>query len=54
MSMRREWLYVAGAATLLLVGVLVTIQALAPTVPNATVGGRAPAFEAQLVPPGAN
>nr|MBA3890082.1 redoxin domain-containing protein [Gemmatimonadaceae bacterium] len=49
-----EWLYVAGAATLLLVGVLVTIQALAPTVPNATVGGRAPAFEAQLVPPGAN
>lgn len=51
MSIRREWLYVAGAATLLLAGVLITMKALAPVVPHASVGGMAPAFEAQLVTP---
>ena len=50
MSVRREWLYVAGAAVLLLAGVLIAMQAMAPSVPAATIGGEAPAFEAQLVP----
>jgi cytochrome c biogenesis protein CcmG/thiol:disulfide interchange protein DsbE len=50
MSGRREWTYVAGAAVLLLVGVLIAMKTLAPAVPTATIGGSAPAFEAQLVP----
>ena len=50
MSVRREWLYVVGAAVLLLAGVLMAMNAMAPSAPAATIGGDAPAFEAQYVP----
>lgn len=54
MSVRREWVYITGAAVLLVAGVLVAMRAVAPSAPPATVGGSAPAFEAQLVTTGAD
>lgn len=49
MSTRKQWLLVAGACVLLLAAVLVTLQAVAPGVPSAAIGGDAPSFEAPLV-----
>lgn len=50
MSIQRQWLYVAGAAALLLAGVLVTMQALAPELQHAALGEQAPEFAAPLIP----
>ena len=50
MTTRQQWIVIAGAAALLLGGVLVAMQAVAPDVAYATVGERAPDFSAPIVP----
>ena len=49
MSARRQWLIVGGASLLLLVGVLITLRAVAPETPGASLGAEAPRFAAPLV-----
>ena len=50
MTSRQQWAWVAGAAVLLLAGVLLTMQAVAPRLPYATLGEPAPDFTAASVP----
>ena len=50
MTTRQQWAWVVGAAVLLLAGVLVTMQAVAPRLPHATLGERAPDFTATTIP----
>lgn len=49
MSTRRQWIYLSAAAVLLLAGVLVTMQAVAPSLPHAALGEQAPPFSASVV-----
>jgi peroxiredoxin len=51
MTVRQQWLVVAGAGVLLVGGVLFTMNAMAPASAFATLGEPAPAFAAPLVPP---
>ena len=53
MTVRQQWAVVIAAGVLLVGGALMTLDALAPRVPYATVGEEAPAFAAPLVPAGA-
>jgi len=54
MSTRAQWLAIAGAVALLMAGVLVTLQALAPATSAAAIGEAAPPFQAALVPDSAD
>lgn len=51
MTVRQQWLVVAGAGLLLVGGVLFTMEAMAPAAAFATLGERAPDFSAPIVPP---